>query len=433
VGNEVIEEIKIFGEASYSHDGAMLSSLKAINFIFGTNGSGKTTISRVIGNPSAHASCTVTWRKGQQIDCLVYNSDFVKKNFVPQLRGIFTLGETETDILARIETAQAMVKDLEDGIVQLQASLGATDNSSGKRAELRTLRLEIEAECWKIKLKHDAHFKEAFSGLRNSQSRFCDKVLAELTANTSTLVAIDDLKRKAVTLFEQGLERILALPIVDLSELLAIENEPILRKKIVGKDDVDVAALIRRLGNSDWVRQGLPYLDEGKQCPFCQQQVEIELGIRLSAYFDETYLKDLADITKVQEAHAIHAGAALARLEEISASGSRYIDAVKMRSDVDRLAARIEANKRLIERKRKEPSAPVALESLSEIIDKILVHISEANGKIAAHNIMVDNRLLQLRQRAGSMIMPPFAAHLMFPKEDERPVISIAEVTEFGT
>lgn len=56
-----------------------------------------------------------------------YNSDFITKNFVPQLRGIFTLGETETEILTRIEAAKTRVKGLEDDVAQLQVILGADE------------------------------------------------------------------------------------------------------------------------------------------------------------------------------------------------------------------------------------------------------------------------------------------------------------------
>ena len=123
----MLEGIKVADAASYSPEGETLGSLKAINFIFGTNGSGKTTISRVIGDPDAHASCALSWRRGQKIECLVYNSDFITKNFVPQLRGIFTLGETETEILTRIEAAKTRVKGLEDDVAQLQVTLGADE------------------------------------------------------------------------------------------------------------------------------------------------------------------------------------------------------------------------------------------------------------------------------------------------------------------
>jgi len=65
----VLKEIKIAGNASYSSEGEKLASLKPINFIFGTNGAGKTTISRVINDPASYASCALTWEKGQTLIC----------------------------------------------------------------------------------------------------------------------------------------------------------------------------------------------------------------------------------------------------------------------------------------------------------------------------------------------------------------------------
>lgn len=387
----VLQAIKIAGEASYSVAGESLDNLKALNFVFGTNGAGKTTISRVIGDPDTYPTCALSWNNGQKIDCLVYNSNFVSKNFAPQLPGIFTLGETESDTLSKIEAAKIKVTQFRDGVGQLESTLGPVDGSSGKRADLKKLRAEFETECWKIKTKQDAHFKDAFAGLRNSQSKFCDKVLAEAAGNTSALAPLEELKRKATTLFVQGLERHAPINVINMNDLMAVETDVILSKKVVGKEDVDVAALIRRLGNSDWVRQGLGFLDHGSQCPFCQQDVDDELADRLNAYFDETYLRDMADITKALESYRVHSEDVLQRLEQILALESRHIDAVKLRADIDRLAARIGVNKRLLDAKKKEPSAPVSLESLSEIAEAITAQIDGANKAITSHNALVDN------------------------------------------
>jgi wobble nucleotide-excising tRNase len=358
----VLQEIKIAANASYSSEGEKLASLKPINFIFGTNGTGKTTISRFINDPGSYASCALTWQKGQTLDCRVYNRDFAERNFAPQLPGIFTLGEAASDTLDKIDKAKGGVKELDDGIAQLKGTLGPADAASGKRGELRTLRTQVEADCWKMKGKYDPHFKDAFTGARNSQAKFCDRVLAELAANTAKLVALGELKCKAAALFEEGLERHAVIPIIDVTDLLAVEGAPVLAKKVVGKEDVDVAALIRRLGNSDWVRQGLPYLGQGSQCPFCQQEVEAELAARLNAYFDETYLDDMAAIAAALETYEVFADTTLRKLEEIIALDSRYLDRELLRADVDRLAARIVVNKRLLDAKKREPSAPVTLE-----------------------------------------------------------------------
>jgi wobble nucleotide-excising tRNase len=399
----VLKEIKIAGNASYSSEGEKLASLKPINFIFGTNGAGKTTISRVINDPASYASCALTWEKGQTLICRVYNQDFVTHNFAPQLPGIFTLGEAASDTLEKIDKAKGRVKGLADDVAQLKGTLGPADASFGKLGELRTLRTQFEADCWRIKAKYDPHFKDAFTGVRNSQAKFCDKVLAELAANPAELVDVDELKTRAATLFEEGLECHAIIPIIDVTDLLAIEGAPVLAKKVVGKEDVDVAALIRRLGNSDWVRQGLPYLGQGSQCPFCQQEVDAELAAQLNAYFDETYLNDMTAIAGALTTYEVLADKTSKKLEEIIALDSRHLDRELLRANVDRLTAVLAVNKRLLEAKKREPSVPVKLEPLAEPAELVVAKIATANAAIAAYNALVDNLVAERRALIGQV------------------------------
>ncbi|MCK1519274.1 AAA family ATPase [Bradyrhizobium sp. 187] len=108
----MLQEIKIAGCATYSVGGEKLAPLKQINFVFGTNGAGKTTISRIINDPASHASCTLTWQKGVALACRVYNRDFVERNFATQLPGIFTLGAAAAETLDKIDKAKAKSKIL---------------------------------------------------------------------------------------------------------------------------------------------------------------------------------------------------------------------------------------------------------------------------------------------------------------------------------
>ena len=211
-------------------------------------------------------------------------------------------------------------------------------------------------------------------------------------SNTAKLVPIDELKQRALTVFAKGLEQVQTLPVIDAAALIGLEQTPVLTKKVVGKEDIDIAGLIRRLGNSDWVKQGLGYISGGgAQCPFCQQDIDAELFAKLNAYFDETYLGDIAAIDKARDAYETYAGDVIRRLEDLLASGSGHIDAVALRADVDRLAARIELNKRQLERKRKEPSVSVALDGLADLVAPIADAIAKANASISTHNSLVSN------------------------------------------
>lgn len=124
----MIESINVCNDASYN-DPQTFDALKAINFIYGANGSGKTTISRIIADPSTFPRASIQWKNGRAIEPLVYNSDFVSRTFIPQMKGIFTLGEESADILSQIDTAKTQVADYRTGISNLQTALGLDDTS----------------------------------------------------------------------------------------------------------------------------------------------------------------------------------------------------------------------------------------------------------------------------------------------------------------
>jgi ABC-type Mn2+/Zn2+ transport system ATPase subunit len=63
----MLSTIRIANEASYGANAQSLTGLRAINFIFGTNGSGKTTISRVVADPGAKPACSLAWA-GQPLE-----------------------------------------------------------------------------------------------------------------------------------------------------------------------------------------------------------------------------------------------------------------------------------------------------------------------------------------------------------------------------
>ena len=75
----MIEKICIKNTATYGPFPGELADLAEINFIYGSNGTGKTTISRVIADEQPYPDCEITWRSGTHLKTLVYNRDFVEK------------------------------------------------------------------------------------------------------------------------------------------------------------------------------------------------------------------------------------------------------------------------------------------------------------------------------------------------------------------
>lgn len=66
---------------------------KKINFIYGANGTGKSTLSKVLSNEISSSECNIEWNTGTKEDVIVYNKGFVEKNFQNDiaLKGIFSM------------------------------------------------------------------------------------------------------------------------------------------------------------------------------------------------------------------------------------------------------------------------------------------------------------------------------------------------------
>lgn len=293
----MIENIHLANEGSYDAVGTELVGLKKLNFIFGSNGSGKTTISRVVEGLGTFPDCQITWAGGSPLESRVYNKDFVEKHFDAEssIKGIYTFGEN-VEVAEKIKTLKGEADAIKAKLTGLRRNLIGEDGASGKKKERETLESQLVEDVWNAK-KNFEDLDDAFKGFNNSRKNFCDRYLTEASSNTATVRDIAYLRENAATVYSGLLTKATPLPNQDNSKMSALESSPILKKKIIGKEDVDIAALIEKLGNSDWVQQGRQYFDQLEdQCPFCQQKTDAAFKQSLEAYFDEIYIADLAAI-----------------------------------------------------------------------------------------------------------------------------------------
>ncbi|MGE3780023.1 MAG: AAA family ATPase, partial [Pirellulaceae bacterium] len=226
----MIESITIANVATYDITPQVLNDLSQFTFIFGSNATGKTTVSRVIADEAKFPECKVTWKAGTKLQPLVYNNDFVERNFTQsaELKGVFTLGEKQLDTLSKIAAAKGELDALTTKIEILTQSLQGADGGGGKRGELATLEGGLKDKCWALKQKHDAKLQGAFEGYRNSSEKFKNKVLQEQASNTATLLSVADLEKKAESVFGPAPTPEALVPAVDTTKLLAHESSPIL-------------------------------------------------------------------------------------------------------------------------------------------------------------------------------------------------------------
>ena len=389
----MIQSISILNVATFHPTSVTtLDDLRQFNYIFGSNGTGKTTISRVIADAAFSTTCGCTWQNGQPLESVVLNRDFVEKNF-DQMRGVFTLGEKEKDTEDKIKAAKEGKDKEQEKVNNLKHTLGGSDGTGGKIAELAQLESDARDKFWVPveKIKKEKKLDKALKGFLNDKEKCKSKIQQETKNNQAELKLLDDLKKRAETIFGDTPTKQPSLPTLS-SSLVSHESNAILKKKVIGKEEVDIAAMITKLGNSDWVRQGLPYYEQNVQkCPFCQHSTTEQFAQSLKDYFDEAFENDTKAIDDLIAQYTKGAGAIQSAVVDIIAAPGKFMDVEKLKTEKAALDQTIAANTLRLENKKKEPSQTVTLDSLTTVLADIEAMINEANAEVVKHNKMVDN------------------------------------------
>jgi len=390
----MIKKITIKGVASYQGDPVEIDGLTQFCFFYGANGSGKTTISRVVRNPNDYPTCNVEWENGVPLQTLVYNKDFTKETFYQAegIPGVFTLGDAHTETVKQIEKLEIEKENSINLHANLLIQLNGSEGKPGKRGELKKLEDDFIEACWTQKTKYDDDFKKVFEGYRDSKVKFANQVKANFN-NQDVLKEHSELKEKYQSLYidepieEQEIESI------DILEIKLLQTTSKLSQSVVGRKDVDIAALIDKLQASDWVREGYQnyYNTNDRICPFCQQKTSENLAKSLQDYFDESYSQSIESIKSFLDQYETKTKEIVQTAKGIIDNNEKWIDANNLRLLIQKLETSVSNNVLRINKKIKEPSTIENLEPIDVVINDINDLITGANNKISSHNKIVAN------------------------------------------
>lgn len=390
----MITRIEMKDVATFDSTGVIIDNLKKVNYFYGANGSGKTTISNLLQTPQdeKYSNCYIGWENDVPIEVLVFNKTFRDQNFnaTSKIAGVFTLGNATIEQKKAIEDKKIKLDEIEKEGGQKKGSKEKLENEKNQKF------VEFCNTCWiQIYKKNDA-LKEAFKGFLGGKKQFAEKVVNEFKKNKADVLSIENIMEKAKALFVSAPESLNLLSIGDLS-FTEIEKDSLWRKKIIGKGDVEIAPLIQKLNLYDWVNQGRQFLQEDTDiCPFCQKKTIDEIFRKqIEEYFDESFIQDTNKVKELANDY-ISSTENLIRIlrnlheTEIENKQSK-LDASSFKAFVDTLEQQFIRNVEIIKNKLNEPSRTFELVSTQEQLQRIITIIEEANSKIKEHNKLVED------------------------------------------
>ncbi|MFB5081143.1 AAA family ATPase [Raoultella sp. C349492] len=384
INNIVLNEV-----ASYKSK-SELNTDKKVNIIYGLNGTGKSTLSNYFYDieNKKYQHCS---HSGEYDEVLVYNQKFIQDNFYAKdsLNGIFSLSKENKEAKEKVESLTLEIIKFSDEKREIESEITAQEKT------ISDAKNKAQNKTWEIKTNYsggDRVLEFCLSGKMGSKESLFNHLCSIPLPNPKPSKNISNLKEEASAVDGETAIKYSMLEKIDTIELSFDEVE-LLQDIIVGSTDSPVSYLISKLQNSDWVNEGLKYLEQtgDSQCPFCQSQTITEnLVQHIRNYFDETYQNSVEKIKSIQTKYKslIDTIPSLDTYKECKLSANQLI---KLSGYYNQLSKDTESNLELIKQKIINPSNPVALADISNSVDNFNSLVELVNVEITTHNSKIDN------------------------------------------
>ena len=345
-----------------------------INFFYGKNGTGKSTLAKAFKDGNAR----LTWKGDPYPNerILVYNEDFIEKNVQSygNIPGVFTISEVnaEKKKLADEKTAEKATAD-----AQADAARAAADKISQDHGKAED---DYRKKIWKKTEKARKKYSDTQTGYKTDIGKFVKKL------ENSPMMPATDEECEALyrTVFEKQqphYDKYIHVHIdqVKISDLMGIS--------IVSRADTPFASFIRSLGNMDWVAAGHKAYHnktDGK-CPFCQQALPDGFEEQLASCYDSQYKTDLQNLERFIASYLKDLELAQSTVEKNLQNHFPTKNLASFKQQAQLLLTAINRNRDLLQKKKDNPAEIVILEDLIPISTELNKIISTINDEIQAY------------------------------------------------
>ena len=141
-----------------------INGLTFINFFYGNNGAGKSSIAHAIEENDG-----IIWadgRSAEDFDVLIYNQDYINRNFVNygELQGVFIFGEEDIEAKKRIQQLTEEKKK------KSEERTAALEEYKKKNTGIDTALTDFQDTCFSKTAKIRKRFEKA---MQEAEKRLC--------------------------------------------------------------------------------------------------------------------------------------------------------------------------------------------------------------------------------------------------------------------
>ena len=368
-------------DATYKGTGVIVNPTY-INYFFGNNGTGKSTIAKAIKNGSGISYAP--GRTSADYLTLVYDQDYIDANMASyhRLPGVFTMNAANVEIQKQIDG-----KTAEQAAAQKVSFDAFTEK--GKKEKARDLLLQqFQKDCWDKTAGLRRDYKNTQTGFLSSKQKFAD----EVRKHSPVAHNLTELKRMYDAVYSDKSKRYDRFSIVSNKSILEnVEGNEILSVAIVNTSNTAFAEFLKEIGATEWVWQGhADYHDKTDgRCPYCFRTLPDDFEKKLADSFDNQYEKNLVRLSTFLQNYKSVANNLFVPLSKIP---SDIYPAIDLRPYNDKLAtikAAIAENINKIQEKIDEPSRIVVLDNISVLLGELSDIISGFNKLIDENNTIV--------------------------------------------
>ena len=367
-------------DASFKDTKTVVEHLTFVNFFFGNNGCGKSTIAQAI--KSGRGITYAPDKTAANYIHLVYDEHFIDRNFhsYRNMPGVFTMNEVNQAVQEQIDT-----KHEEQATARKARSIAAEDKQK-KEGSRAALEKKFCKDCWDRAEALREEFDKTQDKKRKSK-QFTYAVLAATPAEQN----MDELRRLYDSAYSDTASHYDEFSaITDTAALDELEGHEILALAIVNSADTDFAKFIRKIGATEWVRQGheqFSHTAEG-QCPYCSQSLLENFEEVFAASFDTQYQENLQKLKNFRESYR---NAANVLFVPLAVPDPLYpkIDAKPYQDKLAELKTTIRLNLESIANKIENPASPITLQPTAPILQELSDMIVVFNKLIGENNAVV--------------------------------------------